>query len=334
MQWINQTFAELGLMEVGAAPTAHTIASHSDTTGTGTELNTLTDGSNADALHSHSAGASALNDLSDVTITASATGDMLRYNGSAYVDVLETTLSVAEAAAWTTGRTITLSGDVSGTSPAWDGSGNLAFINTVVANDSHTHSIYLQDITAEALSTLSDVTITTIASGELLMWNGSAWINRTLVEAGIVKYTDGEAVSAMGILGDSNALNHTRYTDGEATSAVGTPWIGLIAAEDHHTKYTDGEAVSAMGILGDANDLNHNRYTDTEAAAKISADALYMLTGAAPNAHTVASHSDTTATGTELETLTDGSNADALHSHTGGSADIDNLRRLIAMGAF
>jgi len=32
-------------------------------------------------------------------------------------------------------------------------------------------------------------------------------------------------------------------------------------------------------------------------------------------AHSVASHDDTTATGTELETLTDGSNADALHDH-------------------
>ena len=32
-------------------------------------------------------------------------------------------------------------------------------------------------------------------------------------------------------------------------------------------------------------------------------------------AHTVASHSDTTATGAELETLTDGSNADVLHAH-------------------
>lgn len=38
--------------------------------------------------------------------------------------------------------------------------------------------------------------------------------------------------------------------------------------------------------------------------------------------HTVASHSDTTATGTELETLTDGSNADALHVHAGGSGDV------------
>ena len=32
--------------------------------------------------------------------------------------------------------------------------------------------------------------------------------------------------------------------------------------------------------------------------------------------HTVASHSDTTATGPELETLTDGSNADSLHVHS------------------
>lgn len=32
---------------------SHTIASHSDTSGTGTELNTLTDGSNADSLHDH-----------------------------------------------------------------------------------------------------------------------------------------------------------------------------------------------------------------------------------------------------------------------------------------
>ena len=34
-----------------------------------------------------------------------------------------------------------------------------------------------------------------------------------------------------------------------------------------------------------------------------------------PSAHTVASHSDTTATGAELETLTDGSDADSLHDH-------------------
>lgn len=43
----------------------------------------------------------------------------------------------------------------------------------------------LQNITAEPLSDLSDVTITTIASGEVLKWNGTGWVNNTLAEAGI-----------------------------------------------------------------------------------------------------------------------------------------------------
>jgi hypothetical protein len=38
--------------------------------------------------------------------------------------------------------------------------------------------------------------------------------------------------------------------------------------------------------------------------------------------HTVVSHSDTTATGTELDTLTDGSNADLLHDHTNTSVAV------------
>jgi len=42
-------------------------------------------------------------------------------------------------------------------------------------------------------------------------------------------------------------------------------------------------------------------------------DELFNLHTAA--SHTVASHNDTTATGAELETLTDGSNADLLHGH-------------------
>ncbi len=40
-----------------------------------------------------------------------------------------------------------------------------------------------------------------------------------------------------------------------------------------------------------------------------------FLEGPHQEAHTIASHSDTTATGAELETLTDGSLADSLHDH-------------------
>jgi|10_taG_2_1085330.scaffolds.fasta_scaffold00110_34 hypothetical protein len=61
-------------------------------------------------------------------------------------------------------------------------------------------------------------------------------------------------------------------------------------------------------------------------------------------AHTIASHSDTTATGAELETLTDGSDADALHIHpdlveidgTGtmtGALDISKGGQVLKLGA-
>lgn len=55
------------------------------------------------------------------------------------------------------------------------------------------------------------------------------------------RYTDGEAVSAMGVKGNANPLNHDRYTD--------------------------LEAIGAMGAKANNNPLNHDRYTDNEAIA-------------------------------------------------------------------
>jgi hypothetical protein len=56
-----------------AAPTAHTIASHSDTTATGAELETLTDGSNADSLHTHAvAGIFGVSGLTDTDYYSSS----------------------------------------------------------------------------------------------------------------------------------------------------------------------------------------------------------------------------------------------------------------------
>jgi hypothetical protein len=46
--------------------------------------------------------------------------------------------AATQAPKWTTGRTIILSGDVTGTSPAWDGTTNLAFSGTVISASSIT----------------------------------------------------------------------------------------------------------------------------------------------------------------------------------------------------
>jgi len=70
---------------------------------------------------------------------------------------------------------------------------NLNVGGTPVSLSGHTHleaditdlQAYLLNITGEPFSDHSDVTITAITSGELPKWNGSAWINNTLAEAGI-----------------------------------------------------------------------------------------------------------------------------------------------------
>lgn len=43
---------------------------------------------------------------------------------------------------------------------------------------------------ASSLSSLTDVTITSVANGEVLVWSSNDWINRTLSEAGILGTTD------------------------------------------------------------------------------------------------------------------------------------------------
>jgi len=53
---------------------------------------------------------------------------------------LDTTGNAATATAWASGRTIELTGDVTGTSTAFDGSSNLSFAVTV-EDDSHNHTI-------------------------------------------------------------------------------------------------------------------------------------------------------------------------------------------------
>lgn len=210
-----------------------------------------------------------LSDLSDVTITGIASGELLKWNGSAWInntlaeagisatghahaasDITSGTLGVARggtgaataSAAFDALSPMTTSGDViyggaSGTGtrlaagtnghvltlaagvPSWAaqaGGGDMSastydpatiaeqlvgltatqtLTNKTIDTASNTITVveadisdlgsYITGITGEPLSDLSDVTITGIASGELLKWNGSAWINNTLAEAGI-----------------------------------------------------------------------------------------------------------------------------------------------------
>ena len=99
--------------------------------------------------------------------------------------------------------------------------------------------------------------------------------------------------------------------------------IANVSADDHHPQQhaIDGADHTASGLtIGHV--LRASGAT-TFAFAQLSHSDLGGVgtDDHHAEAHTVASHSDTTATGTELNTLTDGSNADALHTHAGASSE-------------
>ena len=68
-----------------------------------------------------------------------------------------------------------------------------------------------------AVSDIGDVTISNIGSGELLKWNGSAWINQTLTEAGIV---DGNLGTPSALVGTNISGTASNLTAGTATVAT------------------------------------------------------------------------------------------------------------------
>jgi len=79
-----------------------------------------------------------------------------------------------------------------GTGKAYVANGTTLTLSEAPATGETMYVVYLgtQLVTPFGdVTNLSDVTITSIGSGEILKWNGSAWINNTLAEAGITSPT-------------------------------------------------------------------------------------------------------------------------------------------------
>jgi hypothetical protein len=115
------------------------------------------------------------------------------------------------------------------------------------------NSGYITDITGSPLSELSDTTITTIASGEILKWNGSAWINNTLAEAGIQgvltegAFVDGDKTKLDGIETGADVTDTANVTAAGALMDSEVTNLAQVKAFDS-TDY----ATSAQGTLADS----------------------------------------------------------------------------------
>ena len=81
---------------------------------------------------------------------------------------------------------------------------------------------------ALTIAGISDVTITSIASGEVLKWNGSAWINNTLAELGVLELAGGTMTGAINL--DDNNLENVKVAnfnvvdDGNSSTADTIDW--------------------------------------------------------------------------------------------------------------
>lgn len=78
---------------------------------------------------------------------------------------------------------------------------------------------------AGTLADLSDVTITSIASGEILKWNGSAWVNNTLAEAGIAAASHAHSIENL------EEISLSSPASGEILKYNGASWINNTLAE-------------------------------------------------------------------------------------------------------
>ena len=132
---------------------------------------------------------------------------------------LNTTGNAATATAWATGRTITLTGDVSATSTAFDGSSDLSFAVTV-EDDSHNHTIANVDDLQDGLDAKADLA-GAVFTGDVQVSNGEY-----IYFGDHNDNTDGYAAVRYGSFGGGPRIFSISLADG-TVSDVGSMIINL-----------------------------------------------------------------------------------------------------------
>ena len=121
------------------------------------------------------------------------------------------------------------------------------------------------------LAEVGNVTITSIASGELLKWNGSAWVNQTLAEAGIADTSHAathERTGADEMDGDHVDIDFTPANYTPDTAPAEAAHVDDLAA---HLKGID----TAIGAAGGAHTLDSATHSDVGAITEARGQVLY-----------------------------------------------------------
>ncbi len=164
--------------------------------------------------------------------------------------------NASTASAWATGRTITLTGDVTGTSASWDGSGNISFSTTIAANS-----------VALGTDTTGDYVATASVSGNGLSGSASGEGSGFTVTSNATSSNTGDTI----VFRDSNGDFSARIMTGTATAAR---YADLAERYETDKEYEVGTVV-VFG--GDKEITVSNVKMDTRVAGIISANPAYMM---------------------------------------------------------
>jgi hypothetical protein len=191
---------------------------------------------------------SVIGDLSDVTITSASTNELLKFNGSAWVNASvaysEVTGTPSLATVATSGSYADLSNTPTlGTASAEDvgtATGDVVQLVDVggspglpVVDGSQLTGI-TADLSSSVIGDLSDVTITSASSAQVLKYNGTAWVNSSVAYAEV---TGTPSLATVATTGDYADLSNTPSlatvaTTGAYSDLSGAPTLGTASALD------------------------------------------------------------------------------------------------------
>ena len=253
-------------------PESHSIASHNDTTGTGAELNALTDNSMADALHRHS-------ELS----ASDGTPDKIVYcdtDGKLHADKSPTGLDVLynlEVGTLNVNTNITLGGTVDGIDIATDVAANTAKNTNVTTN----LSLGVGNATTEIIlsSDGTDVTLIEADTDNAGLLGAAKWdeiVANTLKNTNVTTNLSAGTRTATTMKVDSSDGTDATLVEADTTNAgiLGSDkWDEIVAATTHladnsqaHSDYLlNSEADVGVGLTltGD------NSAADTQYTAQV-----------------------------------------------------------------
>jgi len=296
-------------------------------------------------------------DLSDVVVSSVGNGEVLVYDNGTGNWINQT---LAEAGIAATGHTHTESditdlgnyavvGHSHATSDVTSGTfadARIAESNvtqhegalTVTESQISDLGSYLTDITAEPISDLSDVVITTVGDGEILTWDNanSQWINQTLSEAGIAPSSHTSDTSNPHSVTASQVGNTTAQWNANQINGVDVDTSGL--ADNKILKYNSGTGKFEIdddvasdgsdtdhGTLSGLGDDDHTHYVHNDTARTITAVHTFNPSAAGAPFSLGANATGQLVTGFNADQL-DGNDASAFanSSHTHAAGDIDS----------